>query len=187
MEQIDILLATYNGEKYLKEQLDSILSQTYSNFRLIISDDCSKDTTRDILKEYEQKDNRITVYYQDKNLGPALNVKFMEDKIFGKHDKYIITEDDNEVAMNFLSYMNWGLEEFKDDEDVYAICSTADFKVVTKEDDGDYMMLPAFNAYGVGHWKHKVEQCVVYLSQDVMTPIYKSMQMQEKLGEINSV
>ena len=40
MEQIDILLATYNGEKYLKEQIDSILNQTYTNIRLIISDDC---------------------------------------------------------------------------------------------------------------------------------------------------
>ena len=51
MEQIDILMATYNGEKYLKEQIDSILNQTYTNFRLIISDDCSKDSTRQIIKE----------------------------------------------------------------------------------------------------------------------------------------
>ena len=56
MEQIDILLTTYNGEKYLKEQIDSILNQTYTNFRLLISDDCSKDSTIQILKEYEQKD-----------------------------------------------------------------------------------------------------------------------------------
>ena len=53
-EQIDILLATYNGEKYLKELLDSILNQTYKNIRLIISDDCSKDNTREILKEYSK-------------------------------------------------------------------------------------------------------------------------------------
>ena len=58
-EQIDILLATYNGEKYLKELLDSILNQTYKNIRLIISDDCSKDNTREILKEYSKKDSRI--------------------------------------------------------------------------------------------------------------------------------
>ena len=36
MEQIDIILATYNGEKYLKEQLDSIFNQSYTNFRLLI-------------------------------------------------------------------------------------------------------------------------------------------------------
>ena len=59
MEQIDILMATYNGEKYLREQIDSILNQTYSNIRLIISDDCSKDQTIQILKEYEIKDKRV--------------------------------------------------------------------------------------------------------------------------------
>ena len=57
-EQIDILMATYNGEKYLKEQIESILNQTYKNIRLVISDDCSKDRTRKILKQYEQ-DKRI--------------------------------------------------------------------------------------------------------------------------------
>ena len=63
-ETIDILLPTYNGEKYLKEQLDSILNQTYKNIRLIISDDCSKDTTPQILEEYKNKDSRIEVYFQ---------------------------------------------------------------------------------------------------------------------------
>ena len=51
-EKVDVLMATYNGEKYLKEQIDSILNQTYQNIHLIISDDCSTDRTRDILKEY---------------------------------------------------------------------------------------------------------------------------------------
>ena len=55
MEQIDILMATYNGEKYLKEQIESILQQTYTNFKLIISDDCSKDYTREILEQFAHK------------------------------------------------------------------------------------------------------------------------------------
>ena len=46
-------MATYNGEKYLKEQIDSILNQTYQNIHLIISDDFSKDETQKILKEYK--------------------------------------------------------------------------------------------------------------------------------------
>ena len=51
MEKIDILLATYNGETYLKEQLDSILNQTYSNFRILISDDNSEDSTKNIRRK----------------------------------------------------------------------------------------------------------------------------------------
>ena len=66
---ISIAMTTYNGEKYLREQLDSILTQTYKNFELIICDDCSKDKTRKILTEYEQKDNRIKIYFNEENLG----------------------------------------------------------------------------------------------------------------------
>lgn len=58
-EKVDVLLATYNGEKYLKEQIDSILNQTYQNINLIISDDNSNDSTRKILEEYKKIDNRI--------------------------------------------------------------------------------------------------------------------------------
>lgn len=93
MEQIDILLATYNGEKYLKEQLDSILNQTYSNFRLLISDDCSKDNTRKILKQYEEKDDRIKVFYQEKNLGYVKNFEFLLTKV--ENEIYALSDQDD--------------------------------------------------------------------------------------------
>ena len=85
-EQIDILLATYNGEKYIKEQIDSILNQTYKNIKLIISDDCSKDNTISILKEYEIKDSRIELHLQEKNLGVVKNIEFL----LGRKGKKII-------------------------------------------------------------------------------------------------
>ena len=93
MEQIDILMATYNGEKYLREQIESILNQTYSNIRLIISDDCSKDKTREIIKEYEQKDNRITAYFQENNLGYAKNFEFLLTKV--ENDFYMLSDQDD--------------------------------------------------------------------------------------------
>lgn len=90
-ETIDILLATYNGEKYLKCQLDSILNQTYKNIRILINDDCSTDKTREILKEYENKDNRILVNYNDKNLGYVKNfenlLKRVENRVFMLSDQ----------------------------------------------------------------------------------------------------
>ncbi len=54
-EKIAILLAAYNGEKYIREQIDSILNQSYQEFVLYIHDDGSKDKTPGILKEYEEK------------------------------------------------------------------------------------------------------------------------------------
>ena len=58
-EKIDILMATYNGEKYLEEQIDSIINQTYRNWNLLIRDDGSEDETLKIIENYEKKDNRI--------------------------------------------------------------------------------------------------------------------------------
>jgi len=66
---VSIALCTYNGERFLKKQLDSILEQTYSNFELIIVDDCSTDNTINIINEYLKKDTRIKLYKNIKNLG----------------------------------------------------------------------------------------------------------------------
>lgn len=66
-----IALATYNGDLYLRQQLDSLLAQTYQNFEIVISDDGSSDSTRDILKTYADRDKRI-VFFQ--NPGPGKGV-----------------------------------------------------------------------------------------------------------------
>lgn len=58
-DSILIMMATYNGEEFLREQLDSILCQTVSTWKLLIRDDNSSDQTRAIIKEYEEKDSRI--------------------------------------------------------------------------------------------------------------------------------
>lgn len=63
-------MSTYNGEKYLREQLDSVFSQTYRNIEILIRDDGSTDSTLSILEEYCSKHNNITFYKGD-NLKPA--------------------------------------------------------------------------------------------------------------------
>ncbi len=92
-EKVDVLLATYNGEKYLKEQIDSILNQTYQNINLIISDDNSKDSTIKILEEYKSKDNRIKVYLQDKNLGYIKNFEFLLRNVESNY--YMLSDQDD--------------------------------------------------------------------------------------------
>jgi len=62
-------MATYNGEKYIREQLNSILAQTEQDFEIVICDDFSTDSTLSILKEYEKKDSRFCIYRNEKNLG----------------------------------------------------------------------------------------------------------------------
>ena len=93
MEKVDILLATYNGEKYIREQIDSILNQTHKEFRLLISDDGSTDKTRTILEEYKNRDSRIEVFFQENNLGVVKNFEFLLEKVEAKY--YMFSDQDD--------------------------------------------------------------------------------------------
>ena len=136
MEQIDILLATYNGEKYLKEQLDSILNQTYSNFRLLISDDCSKDSTRQILEEYAKKDNRIINYFQENNLGYVKNFEFLLTKV--ENEIYMLSDQDDFWLPEKIEKTYNKLKEINAD------LVFTDLQVVDKDLNE---ILPSFNDY----------------------------------------
>ncbi len=71
---IDILMATYNGEKFINTQIDSILCQTYKEWNLIIRDDGSTDKTVEIVKEYEKKyPNKIKFICDEKTSNGAKN------------------------------------------------------------------------------------------------------------------
>ena len=72
-ELVSIVMATYNGEKYLLRQLDSILQQTYQHIELIVVDDASTDGTLSILEEYAALDDRIHVFPAEMNLGLVAN------------------------------------------------------------------------------------------------------------------
>ena len=92
-EKIDILLATYNGEKYVAEQIESILNQTYKNFNLIISDDNSSDNTPKILEDYAKKDSRIILNLQEKNLGVVKNIEFLLKQV--QNEYYMLSDQDD--------------------------------------------------------------------------------------------
>ena len=92
--KIEILMATYNGEKYIREQIDSIISQTYSNWTLLIRDDVSKDDTVKIIKEYEKKDKRIKLLEDNKgNLG---FVKNFEELLKNSSEDFIMFSDQDD-------------------------------------------------------------------------------------------
>jgi glycosyltransferase involved in cell wall biosynthesis len=91
---ISIALASYNGSKYIREQLDSILAQTYQDFELIISDDCSTDGTWQILEEYASKDNRIRIFENETNLGFKNN---FEKAISLCNGEYIALSDQDDI------------------------------------------------------------------------------------------
>lgn len=68
---IDILMGTYNGERYVGEQIESIQAQTYKNWRLLVSDDCSSDATLDVVRRYAVEDERIRIVSEGVRYGGA--------------------------------------------------------------------------------------------------------------------
>lgn len=91
---IHILLSTYNGERWLAEQLDSLLSQTYTDWRLYVRDDGSGDGTCSILKAYAQKDARITVIEEAEKLGAKRSFMYLLEQ-FGEADYFAFADQDD--------------------------------------------------------------------------------------------
>lgn len=90
---ISIVLPTYNGEEYLASSIESILQQSYSDFELIIVDDCSEDGTWEIMQKYSRQDCRIKIIHNNNNkkLPASLNIGFAQ----AKGEYFTWTSDDN--------------------------------------------------------------------------------------------
>ena len=101
MPLLSVLMTSYNREQYIAEAIESVLASTYTNFELIIVDDCSKDKTVEIAKKYERKDERVKVYVNEKNLGDYPNRNKAASYAKGKYIQYIDSDD-------LLHY--WGLQ-----------------------------------------------------------------------------
>lgn len=94
--EVGILLATYNGEQYISMQLESLLAQTYTNWKLFIRDDGSGDQTVSIINEYAQKDKRINIIEDEKNnLGSCQNFAALINLSRGCFDYIMFCDQDD--------------------------------------------------------------------------------------------
>jgi Glycosyltransferases involved in cell wall biogenesis len=99
-----ILLATYNGEAYIKEQLDSLLSQTVQEFKICILDDCSTDKTFDIVTEYMNKyPDRIVAARNEKNSGSPKH-SFFKLMVTYKDDYLMLCDQDDVWKPDKIEY-----------------------------------------------------------------------------------
>ncbi|MGR3292444.1 MAG: glycosyltransferase [Candidatus Scalindua sp.] len=96
MPKISVVMSVYNGEKYLREAVESILNQTFSDFEFLIMDDCSIDGTPKILNDYQQKDKRIKVIKNDRNMGLTRSLNMAIKQSSGN---YIARMDADDIAI----------------------------------------------------------------------------------------
>ena len=119
MPVLSIIVPVYNVATYLREGLDSILRQEVQDIEVICVDDCSSDSSPDILKEYQAKDNRIQFIRQSENKGPSatrnIGIKYAKGKYIAfldaddlwneeKIEKQIRFMKDNGYEFTFTGY-----------------------------------------------------------------------------------
>ena len=91
---VTVVVTSYNGGKYLAEQLDSIIGQTYRNLEIIVSDDASSDNTPQIVAAYVEKDPRIIYIRHEKNIGLHAN---LEHALLQAKGIYITISDQDDI------------------------------------------------------------------------------------------
>ncbi|TYS59959.1 glycosyltransferase family 2 protein [Sutcliffiella horikoshii] len=116
---VSVITPSYNAEKFISATIESVRTQTYTNWEMIIVDDCSKDTTREILKEYAELDPRIKPIFLEENSGAAVArntalkaaqgdyVAFLDsDDLWVPHklEKQLAFMQKNDHAFSFTAY-----------------------------------------------------------------------------------
>lgn len=115
---VSILMTAFNRQQFIAEAIESVLASSYSNWELIIVDDCSRDNTVAIAKGYEEKDSRIKVYINEKNLGDYPN----RNKAAGyAKGKYLVWVDSDDTMMeNTLEKWIVEMEHYQTDFGIFS-------------------------------------------------------------------
>ena len=96
-KRIAVLVVTYNRKKYLKENIEAVLNQSYSNLNLIICDNNSTDGTGELIEKYMARDKRIKYFNTGENLGGAGGFNYGLKYIYGQEYDYCWIMDDDAV------------------------------------------------------------------------------------------
>ncbi|UZR28728.1 glycosyltransferase family 2 protein [Methylococcus mesophilus] len=110
--KVSIGMPVYNGEKFIREALESLLTQTFTDFELIISDNASTDGTEAICHEYAARDPRIRYIRQSENRGATANFQFVLDEAVGEYFMWAAADDRRNPE-----FLRLALSVFEDDDD----------------------------------------------------------------------
>ena len=129
--KVTVGIPVYNGENYLAEALDALLSQTFTDFEIVISDNASTDGTEALVQRYMALDPRIRYYRNSVNLGAAKNYNVLIEYALGKYFKWMAHDD--LIGPTFLEKCVVALET----DDSYVLAYT---RAVEIDDQGNELM-----------------------------------------------
>lgn len=140
-DMISVIMTVYNKSKYLKKSILSVLNQTYDKIQLIIIDDGSDDTSKEIIKKMEKKYNNIIAVYNDKNMGcyacRNIGLKYATGEYITFHDA-----DDYSVR----NRLELQVEHIKKNNLLLSGCNIVRSKFDTVPDIKDEMLVSTINS-----------------------------------------
>lgn len=93
MSKVSVIIPVYNAGEYISKTLESVISQSYKDFEVICINDKSTDNSLEILKNFQEKDDRIKIINNEKNMGAALTRNVGIDKATGKYIYFLDADD----------------------------------------------------------------------------------------------
>ncbi|RDU22807.1 glycosyltransferase family 2 protein [Anaerosacchariphilus polymeriproducens] len=162
-DKIDIILPTYNGEKYIRDQIESIIGQDYTNWNLLIRDDGSKDQTPRIIREFHKKyPDKIHIIYDNKgNLGVTYNV--FELLKYAKNPYIMFCDQDDIWKVNKIRTLFEYIKKVEKDNKNQPLLVHSDASIV---DSKLKMIHPSFASYI--HWDKRRDSLANLLQRNVV-------------------
>ena len=96
--KISVVMSVYNGDNFVAQSVQAILDQTFQDFEFIIIDDASTDKTWEILNQFSEKDSRLRLFRNEKNIGPAGFIKNLNFGCKQAKGKYIARIDHDDIS-----------------------------------------------------------------------------------------
>lgn len=90
--KVSIMFLSYNHGAYIKRALDSVVNQTYQNFEIILSDDCSQDNTKEVLQEI--RNDKLKIHFFEQNQGATINFEYIWKQCTGQYLALINSDDE---------------------------------------------------------------------------------------------
>jgi len=143
---VSIVMASYNSDEFIGEAIESILNQSYSDWELLIIDDCSTDKSIEVIEGYCSKDDRIKLFQNSSNNGPAVTRNVGIEAAEGQYLTFLDSDDlwvsdflekslkfmhDKECHFVFSSYYRWYYGSDKVD-DIFEVPEKATYQSLLK-------------------------------------------------------
>ncbi len=109
---------------------------------------------------------KVNIFKREYNFGVKNNVEDLYNRVMEKHDRFIVTEDDNVFSTDFLEYMNYYLELYKNDDRIFSICghTMPDTAALLKESKHNIYAWHEFDGWGVALWTNKYKEFLCTVS-----------------------